>query len=298
MLKSHPFRLLTVALVLAFVIVPVASAAGSSSGASGTPIAAAPGSVVHFGGIGVTVPAAGQEVTAVATTFTGSVTLQVQTASDGSVSETTSDPAYSGSGVTPDTGECSDSYEPTDLGYKWTSTFKWYFHSNSTPSSNTVANVETDLKAAAGHVTGEHNNCGRSDTVSATQSYGGRLQQSTNIDNSGDCLPGDGTNMAGFGILPEGTIALTCTYSSSGVANESDMRLNSSPNWITDEGSGCQTAYNVDNLATHERGHTFGMADVYNSDHSELTMYGYADPCTTLKETLALGDMLRLEAKY
>lgn len=76
------------------------------------------------------------------------------------------------------------------------------------------------------------------------------------------------------------------------------MRLNSSLNWITDEGSGCQTSYFVDNIATHERGHTFGMDDEYNASHTELTMYGYASPCTTGKETLALGDMLRLESKY
>jgi hypothetical protein len=292
-------RSLTVATALMLLFVPVASAGGFNPTRAGTPIAATPGTVVSFDGLSVTVPAPGHEVTETATTTTGGVTLQVQTASDGSAYEATSSAAVTGATSASSPGACTDVFEPGDLGFRVNATLVWFFHSNSTPSRNNVDNVETDLKAATSHITNEYNDCGRVDSVSATQSYGGRLQRSTDVQNDGGCnTTPDGYNMVGFGILPTGVIATNCYYSRNGSLDESDLRLNSSVNWITDSGTGCQTSYVVDAVATHERGHTFGMDDVFDTAHSELTMYHQIAPCTSGKETLALGDMLRLESKY
>lgn len=160
------------------------------------------------------------------------------------------------------------------------------------------ANLVTDLTASGNHIVNETNTCGRADTISATQSYGGIRQIGANIDSSNHCLVGDGISVVGFGVLAAGTLGYTCTWYYNGVASESDARLYNYYNWYTDEGSGCQTSYNVDDVMTHERGHTFGMVDVYDVNHQELTMYGYIDKCKTNKETLALGDMLRLENIY
>jgi hypothetical protein len=237
-------------------------------------------------------------VAATAVTTNGDVSLQLWTTSEDQVYELTQSPESNTSTTT--VSECSDTYEPGYAGWSWATVFGWYFHSNTTPSGNDVGNVETDLLSAASHIVNEYNNCGRAKRIIASESYWGRLQQGVNIDNSAHCLSRDGKSIVGFGTLPSGYIAYTCTWYTTDTrkALESDARMNKGYAWITDEGSGCKVAYNVDNLMTHERGHTFGMADVYDSNHSELTMYGYSSSCEKSKETLALGDMLRLEGLY
>lgn len=45
-----------------------------------------------------------------------------------------------------------------------------------------------------------------------------------------------------------------------------------------------------ENIATHELGHSVGLADLYDSFCSEQTMYGYADYGETKKRTLEAGD--------
>lgn len=284
------------------VIVGVLAAACcvSSSAAAATHESLRPGDRVSRSGIGVVVPKPGHGVAAWALTTNGDVGLRVWTTRSGAVHVARYKPAAEPQLVPSVAGDpCSDTFEPNYSGFKWTSNYLWYFNSGSTPSGNNADNVETDLRAATTHITQENNNCGRGDSVSATHSYGGRNSMSVNIDTSAHCTSSDGTNETGFGTLPSGTIALTCTWFSGSTANESDMRMNKdSFNWITDEGSGCQTAMNVDDIATHERGHTFGMDDEYNSSHDEMTMYGYSNSCETKKETLSLGDMLRLESIY
>lgn len=157
-----------------------------------------------------------------------------------------------------------------------------------------------DLKLrAASNIVNENNNCGHTQHGIMAESYEGRLQQKANISDSATCESPDGKSIVGFGTLPSGIVAYTCTWYSSDAATESDARLNSAYyRWVTDEGSGCQYAFNVDNIMTHERGHTFGLKDVYDSAHAELTMYGYSSPCKKNKETLALGDMRALNDIY
>lgn len=279
----------------AFALLCTASAAGASARpANPHQVSAHPGDIVRFEGIGAVVPAPGQGVITEAQTTNGGLSLHLWTTSDGRVFE---DAVLPGPGGGAPANECTDTWEPGSGGWSWPSAFTWYFHSNSTPSGNNVANVETDLESATNHITNEYNVCGRSDSVSATNSYGGRLQQSSNIDSSGNCQARNGTSMTGFGTLPAGILAVTCIWVSGATALESDMRMNSASfTWYTDAGSGCQSSYNVDDIATHERGHTFGMLDEYSNN--EETMYGYAGACQTNKESLALGDMLQLEAIY
>ena len=46
-----------------------------------------------------------------------------------------------------------------------------------------------------------------------------------------------------------------------------------------------------ENIATHELGHSVGLGDLYTSECSEQTMYGYADYGETKKRTLEDGDI-------
>ncbi len=53
-----------------------------------------------------------------------------------------------------------------------------------------------------------------------------------------------------------------------------------------------------ENIATHELGHSVGLADIYNSACTEQTMYGYADYGETKKRTLESGDIIGIKKLY
>lgn len=58
------------------------------------------------------------------------------------------------------------------------------------------------------------------------------------------------------------------------------------------------TAFDLQDVATHEHGHIFGLGDLYYSSDRYLTMYGYAAPGETLKRTLGRGDIAGIQALY
>lgn len=53
-----------------------------------------------------------------------------------------------------------------------------------------------------------------------------------------------------------------------------------------------------DNIAVHEFGHAAGLADLYQTDCREQTMYGYADYGETKKRTLESGDVAGIHSLY
>jgi len=54
----------------------------------------------------------------------------------------------------------------------------------------------------------------------------------------------------------------------------------------------------LQNIATHEIGHGLGLADVYQTACSPVTMYGYSIEGETQKQTLAAPDIKGLQALY
>lgn len=54
----------------------------------------------------------------------------------------------------------------------------------------------------------------------------------------------------------------------------------------------------IQNIATHELGHGFGLGDLYQRKWSDQTMYGYASLGETMKRTLASGDIAGIQALY
>jgi hypothetical protein len=76
-----------------------------------------------------------------------------------------------------------------------------------------------------------------------------------------------------------------------------DIVFNTQYNW----GDAIQSGASVMdflNIATHELGHGFGLADLYDSKLSTQTMYGYADLGETMKRDLASGDIAGIQAVY
>lgn len=93
------------------------------------------------------------------------------------------------------------------------------------------------------------------------------------------------------------TIAVTTTWFSraTGLAVESDARYNTRFAWATDGSAG---AMDVQNIATHEVGHTFGLDHPKAREAGCLTMYAYGSLGETQKRTLGAGDILGIRAIY
>jgi len=53
-----------------------------------------------------------------------------------------------------------------------------------------------------------------------------------------------------------------------------------------------------ENIATHELGHAVGLGDLYNTECSEQTMYGYSTEGETKKQTLESGDITGIQKLY
>lgn len=52
------------------------------------------------------------------------------------------------------------------------------------------------------------------------------------------------------------------------------------------------------NIATHELGHCFNLADIYDTDQNHLTMYGYSGEDDIQKRDLADGDIAGIQAVF
>jgi hypothetical protein len=108
----------------------------------------------------------------------------------------------------------------------------------------------------------------------------------------------DGVNQISFvGLGASTTIAVTTTWynRASHQAVESDGQYNTYYAWAT---SGAPGAMDVQDIATHEIGHTFGLNHPKGGGISCLTMYAYANYGETQKRTLGDGDLLGLRAIY
>jgi len=62
--------------------------------------------------------------------------------------------------------------------------------------------------------------------------------------------------------------------------------------------NGTAGAMDFESIATHELGHTFGMGDLYDSNCSDMTMYGYASVEETSKRDLEDGDINGISTLY
>ena len=76
---------------------------------------------------------------------------------------------------------------------------------------------------------------------------------------------------------------------------EFDMVLDKDEPWATD---GTSTAFDVQNIATHEAGHTLVLQDLRSPRDGALTMHAFTWLGDTLKRTLGIGDILGVEAIY
>jgi len=96
----------------------------------------------------------------------------------------------------------------------------------------------------------------------------------------------DWVNLVSYGPMGlTGTLAENYWFYDvdSGEIVESDIKFNTDYPWAT---NGSQSAFDVQNVGTHELGHSVSLDDLYNVADSEKTMYWSADEGETKKRTL------------
>ena len=77
---------------------------------------------------------------------------------------------------------------------------------------------------------------------------------------------------------------------------EFDMLFNTRFQW--GDASLNPALMDLQNIATHEFGHSVGMSDIYSASCTAVTMYGYSNNCDIAKRTLEQPDAAGLQKMY
>jgi len=125
------------------------------------------------------------------------------------------------------------------------------------------------------------------------------LYDITGVSSSGPGVARDGENTVQWASIdgPGGIIGATYYWYWANTREmiEFDIILDSSDPWSLTASS---TAFDVQNIATHEAGHTLVLGDLRSPKDGALTMHAYTWLGDTTKRTLGVGDVLGIEAIY
>lgn len=263
-------------------------------------------------GVGVEVPEPGTGVTvsALGVDEANSAVLSVDVTPAGEIIYRSS-PAVETTTTTtsdPSPAACDD---PTYglLTHKWYAPMSWRLNTTNKPANLTATQTLQAIREGGENIVNAANDCGEVDDVSAGISYLGASTAAVDmftLDGIIYCDVSSATNKAStvtFASMPSGYLAATCTWRTDrdpdvDEATESDMRLNLSKGWTTTPGAeGCSGHYDLEYVVTHERGHTYGLADLAG-DHTRLTMFERGTSCWANGRTLGLGDLMGLRVHY
>ncbi len=129
---------------------------------------------------------------------------------------------------------------------------------------------------------------------------------SVSVDNSASFNNGeiDGYNTVSFGGIPNsGAIAVTTIWGYFGGPPalrelvEWDMLLDQE-DYEWGDATATPDRMDVQNIITHEIGHSAGMGDLYTLNCAQQTMYGYSAEGETSKRDLASGDIAGIRKLY
>jgi hypothetical protein len=259
------------------------------------------------GGVSVVVPEPGESVFAEAMSPRGNEHLEVSnpvgdTLVLGDVgSESGAQGTYTAQSSGP--GACSDTYRnpwaPRLYNY-----LRYYFNRRSTPSYLPDLSAARAIQKAGTNVSRVKDGCRVPDRVPAVLKYRGATRTSVGMDAGGTCKANDHKSVVGFGDLPVGYTGNTCVWAwiqdGADRINSSDVRLNKDDyRWTTRVTRSCRGRYDVESTMTHERGHTFGMGDVPESSHPNLTLSSRSNgACQISERSLGKGDAVGLNEKY
>jgi hypothetical protein len=155
---------------------------------------------------------------------------------------------------------------------KWNNSSATYYINSSGGPSGSIAAIQEGMQTWTDVATSNFN-----------FSYGG----TTTITAHG---LNDRSNIVTFGLLAQGTLAENAYWflTSNGRLLDSDVRFNTYYSWST---TGSPGTYDIQNVGTHEHGHSLCLKDLYSGADTEKTMYGSAPPGETKKQTLDPDDI-------
>ncbi len=109
----------------------------------------------------------------------------------------------------------------------------------------------------------------------------------------------NGENAVFFADLDEEVIAMASYWYNRATKEivECDISFNTDFPW-GDATLPDNIVMDLQNIATHEMGHFFNLADIYDSSKDYLTMYGYSWKGDIEKRTLAAGDIAGIKAVF
>jgi len=109
----------------------------------------------------------------------------------------------------------------------------------------------------------------------------------------------DYKNAITFGSYPDNNVIAVTSIWYTRVGKkivEFDMLFNTYYTW--GDATTNSNIMDLQNIATHELGHSVGMDDIYSSSCSSVTMYGYSNYGETQKRTLEQPDITGLQKMY
>lgn len=136
---------------------------------------------------------------------------------------------------------------------------------------------------------------------------GGNIFGTSTVDSSAvyDDSKTDGKNVAAFGAYPDpGVIAVTNVWGyfygppKTRELVEWDMLFNTGGGWDWGDATSNSALMDLQNIATHELGHSAGMNDLYTTSCNLETMYGYSTEGELIKRDLNSGDIAGIKALY
>jgi hypothetical protein len=135
------------------------------------------------------------------------------------------------------------------------------------------------------------------DKKTGTPLYGSFTEEEDSGSRPGVVLDGENTVQWAPIDGPSGIIGVTYYwyYTATKEMIEFDIVLDKDETWATVRTS---TAFDVQNIATHEAGHTLGLKDLRSPKDGALTMHAYTWTGDDSKRTLGSGDILGIQKIY
>jgi len=109
----------------------------------------------------------------------------------------------------------------------------------------------------------------------------------------------DGKNAIVFGSYPQsGVIAVTSVWYDRRTKSIVEFDMLFDTDFVWGDGNANPSLMDLQNIATHELGHSVGLSDIYSGSCTAVTMYGYSDNGDIDKRTLEPADITGLQSMY